>query len=209
MSKALYQQLREPEHYRQVIRYLALGVVASVVVNLLQAFGLFILATKNVEHRYFPINDKGQIVEVLGQETPGMTETKRQGWTVTQVMESMTFSFTNWERELPRAQEGFDKRTWTAFFTQLEQMGWWERIRNERVNLLTLATNAPFLVEEGFVNNRQQWVYEIELLHEWEGANGSRRGQRTIARVTVADTDISIAPSGLEITFIEVLTVNA
>lgn len=150
------------------------------------------------------VNESGQLFEINASNQPQMNDTKRAGWVIEQVMESMTFSFTNWQREIPAAKDGFVDQTWFEFFALMEDMGWWGRIRDERTNLRTLTTSSPFLIDEGFIGNQQFWTYDLNLLHDWEGANGARRGQRTIARVQVVEVPHSEHPSGLSISQIDV-----
>lgn len=209
-NRFLSYTVTEPEHNRQVIAVLTKAVFSmSLIIVGLCAGIVFLWVNSSADNKYFIVDEKGQIIEILSHDTPTMTSTKRAGWVLQQVMEAMTFSFTNWESELAAAEEGFDEFAWIQFFQQLEQMGWWGRIRNERLNLRTLPTGAPFLVEESYIEGRQRWVYEVPLLHDWEGANGARSGQRTVAIVTVESIALAIAPAGLVIVDVDVTGVTS
>lgn len=204
-NKYLSNVMREPEHYRRVIRLQTTGLVVCAVTMMLMAVALTVLLLSREERfHYFTVNNSGQLTEIAASDNPAMNASERAAWAIREVMEGMTFSFSNWEREIPYAKDGFADRSWVEFFDLMERMGWWGRIKNERVNLTTFATSAPFLVEESILETGERFVYEVALLHQWEGANGARSAQRTIAEVTIEQVEYHRHPSGFLITQINV-----
>ena len=190
--------LTEPAHNRLVVRRLTMAALILSVALLVVVIATLTLVLRGNINRFFPITENGQILEILGQDAPGMTDIRRAGWVVDQVREATTFSSLNWRIEEKRARHGFDDDAWYEFQTALAEKGWWSAITTKGQNLRTVIRSVPVLLNVGSRSGEYIWEYHIDLLHEWEG-NGVRRAQRTKAIVFVKRVSLSIIPSGMQI----------
>ena len=197
-SSRIIDLLREPEHNRLVVRRLVTASLIFSVGFLLLTITTLTLVLRGDIARYFPITENGQILEIMGQDAPGMNDTRRAGWVVDQIREATTFSSLNWNIELKRARYGFEDQAWYEFQSALNAKGWWSAITEKGQSLRTALREVPVLMNEGPRAGEYIWEYHIDLLHEWEG-NGVRRAQRTKAIVFVKRVPLSVIPSGMQI----------
>src|SRR5689334_18367134 len=110
------------EFYRDGYR-LALRVA---VIQCFIIFGLigamyFVIHVHQPENRYFATTEDGRLIPMVPLQQPNLSNPALLSWVAQAASETMSFSFSNYRRNLQQASRNFTRSGWESFSTALQQ----------------------------------------------------------------------------------------
>lgn len=166
---------------------LALSVAANVV-----------LALRAPENRYFLADAEGRIRDIVPLDRPVEALPVVSAWVAGAVSQSLTFSFANYRQEFAVARQHFTPQGWAEFERALTDSGLLRIVRENMYVTTAVPTSAPVLSQQGLMNGRYAWRFQIPMVVSYESA-AQRMGQNMLVTVTVVRVPEVENPRGLGI----------
>jgi len=156
------------------------------------------LINREREFIYFAVDEELRLVALTGEDRPVLTAQRLLNWATDAVTKATTVSFSTYREDLSEARRNFTPASWDGYLGALQSSGNLDFIINNRLNWVSVPSQAPVIVEQGFVNGNYQWVVEMPLAVTYESAS-ERQAQNQIARVTIGRADVLKYPTGVVI----------
>lgn len=168
------------------------GLLAlSILMNVL-------LAMRQPENRYFLSDTEGRIREIVALDRPVESLPVISAWVANAVSQSLTFSFANYRQEFAAARQHFTPEGWAEFERALLDSGLLRIVRENMYVATAVPTSAPVLSQQGLMNGRYAWRFQIPMVVSYESA-AQRMGQNLMVTVTVVRVPETDNPRGLGI----------
>jgi intracellular multiplication protein IcmL len=187
------------EFYRDGYR-LALRVA---LIQCFIIFGLigamyFVIHVHQPENRYFATTEDGRLIPMVPLNQPNLSTPALLSWVAQAASETMSFSFSNYRRNLQQASRNFTRSGWESFSTALQQARIIESIEANTQEVTAVPRGAPVLKSEGLAGGQYQWVVQIPLLLTY--VSGSKtRSEGWIVTLVVVRVPRLESPNGVGI----------
>lgn len=175
----------------RLIVVLTAALVASLAVNVT-------LALRKPENRYFLSDVEGRIRDIVPLDRPVESLPVVSAWVASAVSQSLTFSFANYRQEFANARQHFTPEGWAEFERALVDSGLLRIVRENMYVTTAVPTSAPVLSQQGLMNGRYAWRFQIPMVVTYESA-AQRMGQNMMVTVTVVRVPETENPRGLGI----------
>ncbi len=161
--------------------------------------GVVALAIKDrPQDRAYAALPDGKLIPLTPLDEPIMTGAALAQWTLSAVVESLTFGHHDYRLRLGKARENFTDRGYAAFLAELDESQILARVRDGRQVLTAVARGAPVIVDTQIRGGRAAWELQFPVLLTY--STGSRELNEDLAlRVLVARTAREERPAGIGI----------
>ena len=179
--------------YNRIVRLaLVLGVVALA--------GMVIIAVllwNRPAPRYFATTPDLRVAPLVPLDKPVLTQQGLLNWTTEVITDAISLDFLAWREKLTAVREHFDTAAYKSFLASLNGSGVLEMIREKRLSVSAVVTQAPVIVSSGLVGGVATWKIEFPLVVSYESSNGVESTQRLLATVLVGRASTVNTPRGV------------
>ncbi len=174
------------EFYRDGYRLaLRVAVIQSIVIFGLIGAMFFIIHVHQPENRYFATTEDGRLIPMVPLTQPNLSTPALLSWVAQSASETMSFSFSNYRRNLQQSSRHFTRAGWESFSSALQQSRIIESIVENTQELTAVPRGAPVLTSEGVVGGQYQWVVQIPMVLTYVSGSKSRSDNWLITLVIV------------------------
>lgn len=174
------------EFYRDGYRLaLRVAVIQSFVIFGLIGAMFFIIHVHQPENRYFATTEDGRLIPMVPLTQPNLSTPALLSWVAQSASETMSFSFSNYRRNLQESSRHFTRAGWESFSGALQQSRIIESIVENTQELTAVPRGAPILSSEGVVGGQYQWVVQIPMVLTYVSGSKSRSDNWLITLVIV------------------------
>lgn len=174
------------EFYRDGYRLaLRVAVIQCVIIFGLIGAMFFIIHVHQPENRYFATTEDGRLIPMVPLTQPNLSTPALLSWVAQAASETMSFSFSNYRRNLQESSRHFTRDGWESFSTALQQARIIESIVANTQELSAVPRGAPILKSEGIVAGQYQWVVQIPMILNYVSGSKSRADNWIITIVIV------------------------
>ncbi len=174
------------EFYRDGYRLaLRIAVIQAFVIFGLIGAMFFIIAVHQPENRYFATTEDGRLIPMVPLTQPNLSTPALLSWTAQAASETMSFSFSNYRRNLQESSRHFTRTGWESFSNALQQARVIESIEANTQELSAVPRGAPILKSEGVVGGQYQWVVQIPMILSYVSGSKTRNDNWIVTLVVV------------------------
>ncbi|MFA5593038.1 MAG: type IVB secretion system apparatus protein IcmL/DotI [Micavibrio sp.] len=174
------------EFYRDGYRLaLRVAVIQCFIIFGLIGAMFFIIHVHQPENRYFATTEDGRLIPMVPLTQPNLSTPALLSWVAQATSETMSFSFSNYRRNLQESSRHFTRAGWESFSTALQQARIIESVEANTQEVTAVPRGAPILKSEGVAGSQYQWVVQIPLLLTYVSGSRSRSDNWIITLVIV------------------------
>jgi len=199
-TRGLGKVMLRNEFYRDGYRLaLRIAVIQSFIIVALIGAMYFIINVHQPENRYFATTEDGRLIPMVSLNQPNLSTPALLSWVAQSVSETMSFSFSNYRRNLQESSRHFTRLGWESFSKALEQSRTIESVVANSQEVTAVPVGAPILKSEGVSPTGQyQWVVQIPVLLSY--VSGSKKNdQNWLITVIVVRVPRLESPNGVGI----------
>ena len=179
--------------YNRIVRLaLVLGVAALTGMVIIAA-----LVWSRPAPRYFATSPDLRVAPLVPLDKPVLTQQGLLNWTTEVITDAISLDFLKWREKLTEVREHFDTAAYKSFLASLNSSGVLEMIREKRLSVSAVVTQAPVIVSSGLVGGVATWKIEFPLVVSYESSNGVESTQRLLATVLVGRASTIDTPRGV------------
>ena len=187
------------EFYRDGYRLaLRVAVIQCFVIFGLIGAMFFIIYVHQPENRYFATTEDGRLIPMVPLNQPNLSTPALLSWVAQAASETMSFSFSNYRRNLQQSSRHFTRAGWESFSTALQQSRIIESIEANTQELTAVPRGAPILKYEGVVAGQYQWQVQIPMILTYVSGSKSRSDNWILTLVIVRVSRLE-SPNGVGI----------
>ena len=176
-----------------LVRMIA-GVTGLLAINL---FAMYVMWNRPPLYRYVFTDPNGQIVQLVPLDQPKQDDEYVKRWAVNSVVESYTFDFHNYQRQLSRAQDDLTVVGWREWQKALETSGNFRAVvANKYVSTAVPEQCTAVIEKKGDFNGRHAWRVRFRMLVYYESSQ-QRTNQALDVTVVVIRQPEYVNISGL------------
>ncbi len=174
------------EFYRDGYRLaLRVAVIQAIVIFGLIGAMFFIIYVHQPENRYFATTEDGRLIPMVPLTQPNLSTPALLSWVAQAASETMSFSFSNYRRNLQESSRHFTRTGWESFSTALQQARIIESIEANTQEISAVPRGAPILKSEGIVAGQYQWVVQLPMILTYQSGSKVRSDSWIITIVVV------------------------
>lgn len=174
------------EFYRDGYRLaLRVAVIQAIVIFGLIGAMFFIIYVHQPENRYFATTEDGRLIPMVPLTQPNLSTPALLSWVAQAASETMSFSFSNYRRNLQESSRHFTRTGWESFSTALQQARIIESIEANTQEISAVPRGAPILKSEGVVAGQYQWVVQLPMILTYQSGSKVRSDSWIITIVVV------------------------
>lgn len=174
------------EFYRDGYRLaLRVAVIQCIVIFGLIGAMFFIIYVHQPENRYFATTEDGRLIPMVPLTQPNLSTPALLSWVAQAASETMSFSFSNYRRNLQESSRHFTRTGWESFSTALQQARIIESIEANTQEVSAVPRGAPILKSEGVFAGQYQWVVQLPMLLTYQSGSKVRSDNWLITIVVV------------------------
>lgn len=174
------------EFYRDGYRLaLRVAVIQCVIIFALIGAMYFVIHVHQPENRYFATTEDGRLIPMVPLNQPNLSTPALLSWVAQSTSETMSFSFSNYRRNLQESSRHFTRAGWESFSTALQQARIIESIETNLQEVTAVPRGAPVLKSEGVAGGQYRWVVQIPLLLTYVSGSKSRTENWIVTLVVV------------------------
>ena len=178
---------------------LAIGLIASMVLNLGLAICLFVAITHPPRVRHIYHDPFGKPRELLVTNEPYFTDAQVANWATEKVTGLYTINFLQYAQQLSSYAQYFTAAAWNTWLDAFRKPGNIEFIKARRVMLTATPKSAASIRWEGKTpNGDYEWHVHFPMYLRWENGSGSKTDQLSVD-VVIRRTNDPLHPDGLVI----------
>ena len=163
------------EFYRDGYRLaLRVAVIQCFVIFGLIGAMFFIIYVHQPENRYFATTEDGRLIPMVPLTQPNLSTPALLSWVAQAASETMSFSFSNYRRNLQQSSRHFTRSGWESFSNALQQARIIDSIEANTQELTAVPRGAPILKYEGVVAGQYQWQIQIPMILTYVSGAKSR-----------------------------------
>jgi intracellular multiplication protein IcmL len=199
-TRGLGKVMLRNEFYRDGYRLaLRIAVIQSFIILALIGAMYFIINVHQPENRYFATTEDGRLIPMVSLNQPNLSTPALLSWVAQSVSETMSFSFSNYRRNLQESSRHFTRLGWESFSKALDDARVIESIIANSQEVTAVPRGAPILQSEGVsATGQYQWVVQIPVLLSY--VSGSKKNDQSwIITVVVVRVPRLESPNGVGI----------
>ncbi len=174
------------EFYRDGYRLaLRVAVLQSFIIFGLIGAMFFIIKVHQPENRYFATTEDGRLIPMVPLSQPNLSTPALLSWVAQAASETMSFSFSNYRRNLQESSRYFTREGWESFSKALQQAKIIESIEENVQELTAVPRGAPIVTQEGLVGGQYQWQVQIPMVLTYVSGSKQRSDSWIITIVVV------------------------
>lgn len=169
--------------YRDGMRGALKITLASVVLNIVLASGLFYSVSHQPQPKYFATNNAGGIIQIRPLSVPIVGRQALANWAVNAVTASYTYDFVNYRKQLSELEQYFTKDGHEAFLDKLDSSGTIEAVTQNRMVVSSVVAGAPVVDAAESVNGIYTWKITVPIQVTYNGAKDSGIRKKNVTLV--------------------------
>lgn len=174
------------EFYRDGYRLaLRVAVIQSFIIFGLIGAMFFIISVHQPENRYFATTEDGRLIPMVALNQPNLSTPALLSWAAQAASETMSFSFSNYRRNLQESSRHFTKAGWESFSSALQAARIIESIEANTQEVTAVPRGAPILKYEGVSAGQYQWQVQIPMILSYVSGAKTRSDNWIITLVIV------------------------
>ncbi len=174
------------EFYRDGYRLaLRVAVIQCFIIFGLIGAMFFIIHVHQPENRYFATTEDGRLIPMVPLSQPNLSNPALLSWVAQAASETMSFSFSNYRRNLQQSSRHFTKDGWESFSTALQQARIIESIEANTQEITAVPRGAPIIMWQGLSRDQYQWQVQIPMMLTYTSGSKSRSDNWIITIVVV------------------------
>ncbi len=186
------------EFYRDGRRKLVIGLLVTLITNVMMAFLLFYIVTHPPAPRYFSTSLGGRITPLIPLDKPNQADASILQWANKAAIAAFSYSYVNFRDELQASSGFFTDEGWSQFLTALKDSNNLEAVKARKMVVSAEATRAPEIIERGVMpDGRYSWRIQIPLLVSYQGQVDAT--QNVVVNLLIVRVPSLNAPSGIGI----------
>lgn len=187
------------EFYRDGYRLaLRVALIQCIVIFGLIGAMFFVIYVHQPENRYFATTEDGRLIPMVPLTEPNLSTPALLSWVAQAASETMSFSFSNYRRNLQESSRHFTRQGWDSFSKALQQSRIIESIEANTQEVSAVPRGAPVLKFEGIVSGQYQWQVQIPMILTF--VSGSKtRSDNWIITIVVTRVPRLESPNGVGI----------
>lgn len=187
------------DFYRKNYRRLMGMLLIMVLLNVIFVGIVIYLINTRPQPSYFASTADGKAVPLYSLSQPIVSKAELLQWASQAATATFTYNFLNYRQELARIAEYFTPAGWRQFQRVLKETGNLDNVIAKKLIVTAVATGAPVITDEGYLNGRYSWRIQIPLLITYEGAGGEKAPQSTLITMVVNRVSTLETPRGVAI----------
>jgi intracellular multiplication protein IcmL len=116
---------------------------------------------------------------------PNLSTPALLSWSAQAVSETMSFSFSNYRRNLQEASRHFTKTGWESFSKALQDARIIESVEENTQEITAVPRGAPILKFQGLVGGQYQWQVQIPMILTYISGSKTRSDNLIVTLVVV------------------------
>jgi intracellular multiplication protein IcmL len=186
-------------YYRDGFRILMRIVnVQAAVIFLLSIVLAAYLCTRTNQDRFIAEMANGKVMQMISLPSPNMGRIAMSEWVANAASQIMTFGFNNIDQRFALSRLNFTKDGWENFREAVVRSGFIDEMVKTQQIITTVPESPPILRQEGLVNGRYTWVFDVPLLMTSRaGADNVQRHKTAV--ITVERVSTRENPNGVGI----------
>lgn len=128
-------------------------------------------------------------------------------WADNSIMALYSFDFLNYQKKVEQAQFYFTKNGYETYLNALKSTKTLEEIKDKKLQINTIPTHDPILINWGYFGATKFWRYKIPVLVGYYGGKNPEH-QNFIIELLIVRTTTENNPKGLEIAEFNMQTSN-
>lgn len=157
--------------YRDNYRRLVGMLLVLILINLCLVGGIIYLLTHRPAPQYFATNADGRITPLYPLSRPVVTPSELLQWATQAVVDTYTYSFVNYRKELQNASQNFTPDGWKQFQASLQASRNLETVLAKKMVVSAVPTGAPVITDQGILDGRYAWRIRIPLLVTYQSSD--------------------------------------
>ncbi|HYD17670.1 MAG TPA: type IVB secretion system apparatus protein IcmL/DotI [Patescibacteria group bacterium] len=163
------------EFYRDGFRNLIkIAVLEGIVIIGLILTLIVYMNNAQPSDRYFATTADGRIMQLQPLDQPNLDTPALLSWLATAVVDTMSFSYLNYQKELQDASKSFTKTGWESFTNALQKSHILDSVQSLQQIVTTTPRSAPVLVQQGVLNGKYRWILKMPIAVKYQAAKDSR-----------------------------------
>jgi intracellular multiplication protein IcmL len=181
--------------------------VILILVALVAFMGvmLVVIAMRPVPTKILVEDQDGHIVPVIPTNQPITSLSVVENWMANAVVAANTYDFSNYRRQLGRAERYFTVAGWNGWLTALKQSSNFQSVLSDKMVVSAIPTSAPVLLSRGIMDGRYTWVFQLPMSITYQVLN-QKTPQNITYIVKVVRVPETNHPSGMAIESINGMT---
>ena len=172
------------DYYRDGFHVMSRIVNIQVVVILaLVSIFAFYLNTKEKGDRYFAETSEGRQMQMAGLRLPNMGRMALTAWAAQAASQIMTFGFNDVDERFALSHLNFTPSGWESFSKAMVASKLVETMVNTQQILTSVPESPPTLTQEGLINGRYTWSFDVPLLITFHAGEAKVSRQKTVHMV--------------------------
>lgn len=184
--------------YRDNYRRILFGLALSVLLNVLLSGGLFYWFTHPPQSEYFATSIYSRLTPLTALDRPNQSDSSVLLWSTQAAISAYTLNFGNYQSQLALVNRFFTRNGWSNFITALNRAQVLQQITAEKLEVTTVATKAPVILDKGVLNGLYSWRIQLPILVNFQGS-GDRVQRRFLVTMLVTRVPTKHSARGIGI----------
>ena len=174
-----------------------INILAAIIFALTVVLAVYLGSRQN-QDRYFAETGDAKVMRMAALPFPNMGRVALSDWVAKSVSEIMTFGFNDVNERFALTRHNFTEDGWGTFSKAIIASGLIDDIMKSQQIVTSVPESLPILKQEGLINGRYSWVFDIPLLVTFR-AGGVKVSRSKMVHITVERIPTSENPSGVGI----------
>lgn len=181
------------DNYRKILGLLLIAIFTAAVLGVSLAY----LLIHPPAPKYFATDSQGRLVPIIPLDQPNLSSAAVSQWVNLAVVSSFTFDFVNYRTQLEAVSPYYTPEAWQNFLEELKSSGNLSTVISNRMVVSAVATGAPVITREGYIDKVYAWRIRMPLLITYQGTQVTQ--QNVMASVLVVRVSTLTNPKGIAI----------
>ena len=173
------------------------NIEAVIILGLTFALAFF-LGTRQNQDRYIAETGDGKGMQMVALSLPNMGRLALSDWVAEAVSQIMTFGFNDLDARFVESRKDFTEEGWGAFRRGMVASKIIDDMMEAQQIVTSVPASPPILKQEGLINGRYSWVFDVPLLVTFR-AGGIKVSRPRIVHMVVKRIPTEESPDGVGI----------
>lgn len=157
--------------YRDGQRKALLGLIFSMIANLVLGLLLFYMFSHPPAPQYFATSINGRITPLYPLNEPNQSDSAILQWANYAAIASFSYNFVNYREELVAASGFFTSEGWDSFLSALDKSNMLKGVVAKKLIVSAVATRAPVILKKGTIaGGPYAWRVQMPILVTYQSS---------------------------------------
>ncbi|MEA1938865.1 MAG: type IVB secretion system apparatus protein IcmL/DotI [Pseudomonadota bacterium] len=162
---------------------LKVAVLEAIIIIAMVLTLMLAVAMTSPEDRYFATSADGSMIRLVPLEQPNLSDATVLSWASRAAEETMSFGFSNYQRELQESSAFFTDSGWRGFQQALRTARTIDKMKAYSQLLTATVTGAPVLLDKRRIGDAFVWRVQFPLLITYQSFNTREEQQQLVILV--------------------------